>query len=265
MSADDEPRSNVDALERASFAGEGEVGRARNGLEIVSGRQATMELVHGADDREAVTPTTAFPWRAICALSITRADGTLGTGTGFLIAPRTVVTAGHCVHSAARGGWARSIEVVPGRDGALSPYGKATGTVLRSVAGWIDRADSAFDYGAIILSNVNGFPALGAFGYAARGDAQLRGAIVNVAGYPDDKPEGTQWWASSTIADVTARMLEYDIDTESGQSGAPVWREENGLRVVLGIHTGGDAALNSATRIDASVLANLESWRAQGS
>ncbi|MBZ0116525.1 MAG: trypsin-like peptidase domain-containing protein, partial [Sandaracinaceae bacterium] len=210
MSADHEPRSNPGSLERASFTGQGEVGHARNGLEIVSSGEATMELVHGADDREPVTPTTAFPWRAICALSITRADGTPGIGTGFLIAPRTIVTAGHCVYSAGRGGWARSVEVVPGRDGALSPHGKATGTVLRSVAGWIDRGDSDFDYGAIILSDGDGFPALGAFGYAARGDAQLRGAIVNVAGYPDDKPKGTQWWASSTIADVTARMLEYD-------------------------------------------------------
>jgi glutamyl endopeptidase len=113
------------------------------------------ETVCGADDRTRVTPATNLPWRWICKLLIVFPDGAQFVGTGWFIGARTVMTAGHCVFSRANGGWARSIEVVPGMDGNARPYGSQVGTSFRSVTGWTQDSKPEFDYGAIILPNCN--------------------------------------------------------------------------------------------------------------
>lgn len=66
------------------------------------------ETVCGSDDRVQISPATAVPWRWNCELIITMANGSTARGTGWLIGPRTVMTAGHVVYSAAAGGWAPS-------------------------------------------------------------------------------------------------------------------------------------------------------------
>ena len=63
------------------------------------------------------------------------------------------MTAGHCVFSRGNGGWARSIEVIPGMDAANRPFGSQVATSFRSVNGWVNSSDPNFDYGAIVLPN----------------------------------------------------------------------------------------------------------------
>ena len=79
------------------------------------------EVIIGTDNRVRINPTTSYPWRAICALKITAANGTKWIGTGWLISPRTVITAGHCVYMHDEGGWAKSIEVIPARNDTTNP------------------------------------------------------------------------------------------------------------------------------------------------
>jgi V8-like Glu-specific endopeptidase len=45
----------------------------------------------------------------------------------------------------------------------------------------------------------------GWFGFCVYDDATLTASVGNISGYPDDKPSGTQWYASRTIASATAR------------------------------------------------------------
>ena len=115
-----------------------------------------QETVHGPDDRIRIKETSKFPWRANAALLITAADGSLWSGTGWFIGPRTLATAGHCVFIKGSGvpgrdGWVKTIQVVPGRDGQAAPYGAATSTVFWSVQGWVDAGDENYDYAAIVL------------------------------------------------------------------------------------------------------------------
>lgn len=82
-----------------------------------------LEVVIGDDDRREVTVTKQYPWRCICSLLITAADGSNWIGTGWLVGPRVLLTAGHCVYIHTRGGWAEQIEVIPGRRGTERPFG----------------------------------------------------------------------------------------------------------------------------------------------
>jgi V8-like Glu-specific endopeptidase len=228
--------------------------------------ETAAEVVIGADDRVQITNTTAFPWRCICALRITAGDGSMWIGTGWLVGPRTVITAGHCVYIHGRGGWVRQIEVVPGRNGSQRPYNSCVATSFRSVKGWTQSQKRSHDYGAIILPRDCPYGnQLGYFGYANLGSASLLGLKVNLSGYPGDKPAGTQWFHARSIDSVTDRTLVYNIDTAGGQSGAPVWRLKDGQRHAVGIHTNGSPLGNSATRIVEPVFNNIKNWKAEGS
>jgi V8-like Glu-specific endopeptidase len=227
--------------------------------------KSVQEVVIGADDRVRVTATTTFPWRAVCSLRITAKDNSQWIGTGWFVGPRTLITAGHVVFIHSRGGWARSIEVIPGRNAASKPYGSALATSFRSVTGWTQSKDTSYDYGAIVLPS--GSPLgnqTGWFGFANLTSSSLQGLTVNLSGYPGDKPAGTQWWHARSISGVQSRRLVYNIDTAGGQSGSPVWRLQNGQRHAVGIHTNGASTGNSATRITSPVFDNIKKWKAEG-
>ncbi|HEX8219339.1 MAG TPA: serine protease [Chloroflexia bacterium] len=224
-----------------------------------------FEVVIQADDRVQINNTKVVPWQWICSLLITAGDGSGWIGTGWLIGPRTVITAGHCVYMREHGGWVREIRVMPGRNGSDTSLGNAAATEFRSVRGWVEGQKRVCDYGAIILPESSQFGRqLGTFGYAMPGDGELAGLLVNISGYPGDKPPGTQWYDSRTLASITPRTLVYDADTAGGQSGAPVWWRQGGKRYVVGIHTNGATSGNSATRIVEAVHRNLTTWRDEG-
>lgn len=224
------------------------------------------ETVHGPDDRVKITNTAIYPWRAHASLLITARDGSRWIGTGWFIGPHTLMTAGHVVFIknsgvTGRDGWVRSIDVMPGRNGASLPYGTVKSSNFRSVTGWTNSGDQNFDYGAIIiptnLGNTTGW-----FGFGVYSDADLLASVGNISGYPGDKPEGTQWYDARRIAAVNSRKVYYDIDTAGGQSGSAVYRIINGARYGIAIHAYGGATTNSGTRIVQPVYDNMVAWKA---
>lgn len=230
-----------------------------------------IDSVIGTDDRVQITGTTNPPWRWIVRLEITAATGNYRC-SGFFAGPRIVATAGHCLYNYQFGGnrWAGSVRVIPGKNGTSEPFGSQTVTTswIYSVDGWVNRADSRYDYGWILLPDDSLHDKVGSFGLGVFADAGLQGLLVNLAGYPGDKPSGTLWTHSDVIVGVTANQVSYRIDTSAGQSGSPVWAFAAGVRQVVGIHTlavgGPGCALgaNCGTRITMEVLANLQAYGA---
>lgn len=223
------------------------------------------ETVHGVDDRVRIEKTSNYPWRVHASLLITARDGSRWIGTAWFIGPRTLVTAGHCVFIknsgvAGRDGWVRRIRVMPGRNETELPYGAVTSEEFHSVVGWTDKGNPQFDYGAIVIPTDLGNQ-VGTLGFGVLSNGELLDATGNLAGYPGDKPSGTQWYHYNRIASVTPRKVFYDIDTAGGQSGAAVYRiDSKGNRTAFGIHAYGGASTNSATRISTPVFQNLNNW-----
>jgi V8-like Glu-specific endopeptidase len=221
------------------------------------------EAVIGPDDRVQIADPSVYPWRAQCSLAMIAADGSRWIGSGTFIGPRTVLTAGHCVHVkgsgvAGRDGWMRSIQVMPGRNGASLPYGSQTSSTFRSVTGWTASGNQEYDYGVIILPATFN---VGWFGIWNLSDADLLATTANIAGYPGDKPAGTMWFHARRVASISPRKVHYDIDTMGGQSGSGVYRYLNNERHVVGVHAYGGATTNSGTRINGEVAGNLLAWR----
>lgn len=218
------------------------------------------ESICGRDGRTRITRTANYPWRAICQLIITMNNGAKSRCTGWFIGPRTVMTAGHCVFSRAAGGWARSIEVIPGMNDKSRPYGSQIATSFRSVLGWTRDRNSDYDYGAIILPNNALGSRVGWFGFAAYGDTTLQNMVINNSGYAGDKPFGTQWFNAGKVTKVTSRKIEYMIDTYGGHSGSPVWQYTKGSRYAVGVHAYGGCP-NKSVRITKSVFNNMLNWK----
>jgi glutamyl endopeptidase len=230
-----------------------------------SAAKAITEVIIGTDDRTRILNTTIYPWRAICALRITAQNNSQWIGTGWLVSPRTVITAGHCVYMHDQGGWAKRIEVIPGMNDASRPYGSGVTSVVRSVQGWTNSKNRDFDYGAIILpSNYKPGNVTGYFGYSVKDNGFLANATLNLSGYPGDKGGAQQWFMARRAKSLSSRVITYEIDTMGGQSGAPVWVKIGDQRYCVGIHTNGHSSGNSATRIVQPVFDNIKAWKAMG-
>lgn len=228
---------------------------------LVQESAAAIEVIIGKDDRVRITQTTDVPWRRVCALRIYFPSGATYRGTGFLIGPRAVATAGHCVYLHNQGGWARKVEVIPGANGSARPYGQAESTTLRSVGGWVTGRKPESDYGCIVLpAGAFGGHNLGSFGFAAFETPTLLAQSAVLPGFPGDKPFAELWGMARRVKAVTSKTLVYDIDSMGGQSGAPVYIKRHGQRYVVGIHNYGAATGNSATRVTQPVYERLLAW-----
>lgn len=215
------------------------------------------EAVIGSDDRIEVRQGNELPFRWLCRLVIQAANGTLWSGTGWLVGQHLVMTAGHCVYMQNQGGWAHRIQVfLFNEDGELGQPIEAENAA--SVAGWVQGADPEQDYAVISLPKDS--PAPGWFGFGSFEDKSLARVIGNITGFPVDKPVGSLWGHARRISEVRQNVLIYDIDTYGGMSGAPVicWNGQD--YIVIGIHNYGDLSGNRATRINTTVCENIEAW-----
>lgn len=254
------------AMERFVVTGKGDPIERR-----LEGFGGALESVIGVDMRERILETDLLPWRMICALRMFADGGGGAIGTGWLVGPRTIVTAGHCVHHQGFfGGWAHKIEVSAGRDGTEFPFGTVTATRFSSVDKWVADADPDFDIGCIHLDDPLGDTA-GWFSIASLPPKELESHMVNISGYPADRGSGTeQYFHKNRILNVSDRRVFYDVDTAGGQSGAPVWIHEkkDAPPLVVGIHaygTGGTPfdlgiTANSAPRIIPEVFDQISDW-----
>lgn len=276
-----EPSALESAVEAAEpdLQFDGTVGTAPDGPTlaerhlIVAGwrPQSALESVIGVDDRTRILETDRTPWRMICALLIAGTNGARFIGTAWFAGPRTLITAGHCVHHPDLGGWARSIEVSPGRNGDVRAFKPVVARRFSSVASWVNGQQQDFDVGCIHLEEDLGTQ-VGAFGVSALPANDLIGRRVNISGYPLTPGSGTQqWFHSNAVQRITSRRIFYDVDTSGGQSGAPVWVQDDGADKtprVVAIHAYGvdqtSPDANSAPLIDADVFEVIRGWVTNG-
>ncbi|BBE72132.1 extracellular metalloprotease precursor [Pleomorphomonas sp. SM30] len=256
----------------ASFAGTGGGSSGGSGGVVVSpgasdpldGFSAPGSVI-GSDGRTQITATTTFPYRAIVEILFKQTAGGGYYGcTGWMIGKDTLATAGHCVHKGSGGSagfYDRTTYILtPGRNAATKPYGTCKARRLYTVAGWANSNDTNYDYGAIKLDCTVGTKT-GWFGFYWQ-SASLTGSPATVTGYPCDKPSGTMWTMSGTVASTQTRKITYTMDTYGCQSGSPVWRVHPSYgRAAMAIHTNGGSSSNSGTRLTEAAVANLRSWR----
>ena len=158
-----------------------------------------------------------------------------------------VVTAAHCIHDGAGGGYRDDIAFVPGYHDGQDPYGVWTPSQLVVDPRWISDSDEDLDFGFLVVHQQGSSQTV----QAAAGGNQLGTNLgydlpVQVTGYPDDTEEPTTCQTNST--EERRFQLRFECgDFPDGTSGAP-WVTDvdpaTGLGVVVGViggyETGGD-------------------------
>jgi V8-like Glu-specific endopeptidase len=231
-----------------------------------------QSVIGSQDGRAIVFNTKIRPARLICALEI-EAGGRVFHGTGWLAGPRLVVTCGHCLLAPEMGGWAQRVHVTPGLNSDGTPFGSGVSTQFAAPDQWRLHGDKAWDVGAIHLPEDIG-QRLGWFTIAPLTNAQ---AVANqagsVSGYPIyDDDYSRQLSDTDQILGIAGGRLFHQIDTDEGQSGAPLWlgADDQPDPTVIAVHAyekqqtppilGVEA--NSATPITPEIFQLIQAWRA---
>lgn len=229
------------------------------------------EGVFNPDARRVVVNPVAYPYSAVCALTIVNKQGDRFFGTGFMAGPRLILTAGHNVFYHSDGGFMKEIQVYPGLNGDRmhTVLPTAVSQDFGTVEGWARDANSLFDFGAVFLEKNLG-QATGTFSVSKFTDVDLQAMTLTVTGYPKDPPAGSGYpndgstqWRDAGRTTVESHRLLHLIDTSIGQSGSPLvaYYEDKNEYHVVGIHNTAYASFNAATRITDEVFAQILKWR----
>jgi subtilisin family serine protease/V8-like Glu-specific endopeptidase len=212
------------------------------------------------DDRIRLAKSDSYPFRCVCLLFITAADGTRSLGTGWLAGPRTVITAGHLVYLPEAGGPVQQAEVIiPGdRDMPIR--------MITDQMEWVHNKRPGGDYGALFLPS----PVGDQVGYLVCGaleDAELLYQRVNVVGHrhtgksPTDLGTlGTLWQQVCLLKAVMGEELVFDAADLDFMSGAPVIHQQGEDHVVVGMLASRSPARSTALRIGDHVLNHIRDW-----
>jgi len=214
------------------------------------------------------------PWNTVCHLEIEYANRA-SSGTGFLVGPRTVITAAHCVLDP-KLGRAMNVTVRPARDDSIIPFGLCNTGSVDFPGEWQDalrlgQEPAEHDYGAIFLPEE--YDRIGScLKWKVFTDNELQRIVqnseqANVIGYPIDRNPVMETDAGHLVIDsghpLNERLLHYRIDTSEGQSGGPIIHYDLSTRTstVYGIHSRalGDG-VKVARRINPNLAGIIQLW-----
>ncbi|CVL04061.1 uncharacterized protein FMAN_14845 [Fusarium mangiferae] len=185
-------------------------------------------------------------------------------GTGWLIRPDLLVTAGHVTYD-----WGRRLGPADqikcyigynGKESVRSPQVQARyGAKVVTPAGWIEASSNRQQDVAFIQLDRPFTGNLRLFSYLNTPQTG-NGIYLGIVGYPGDRmlqdEQGAQMYeefarSDYNIGESPHHMVEYSISTFAGQAGAPVLRNSDGRLTAIGTHSygGGGFDSNSGTTI----------------
>jgi len=222
-------------------------------------RRRLQFILGGADERWEIEYAT---WTPVKQTGLLTFSG--GRCSGTLVGPKTVLTAGHCVHSGKRGNWYNKFVFYPGRTStSTSPYKSYTYSTMMTFEGWILNSDFDWDIALVELSSVPS-PDI-QYNYLGYDNNINTNYYFHGKGYPGNKPYGSMWSTEDYISQTTTNQLRTD-DTDSyyGYSGSPFYcYDENNVPIIYAAHSGAGfdtKYYHRHTRITSTKFATFCTW-----
>jgi V8-like Glu-specific endopeptidase len=212
-----------------------------------------------------VSDPSLYPYSVHGHMVMTFPNGKTYIGSGTLVGPHHVLTAGHCVYDQSLGGQVVDVIFNAGQNEDNLPFGSARATSVYYPKKWKTGPNNRdFDLGLLVLDKDVG-NAAGYFGLVYfDNDNELKQTRVNVTGYPGNKGGKQMWTGADVIARVSQERFFYYIDTYGGNSGSGVWGTWPGQsgEKVCGVHTTGgpESVGNGATRMTKDKFDLILSW-----
>lgn len=204
--------------------------------------------VIGSDNRVVITDTSVYPFSCIAYMKVHMRCGCSSTSTGFMVGPKTLLTASHCLVCTDHHQSADRIDFYFGYKNDnyyFLKYSEPTqywyGTDFPN--GYTREAEQ-WDYG-LVQMNWNVGDQTGWFGIASLSDEDLSEYGYNLAGYRNGVLKADYGWVSN----LTEYNFDHNADTESGYSGCPLFDIEY-YATGINIASAYDNSHNIARRIN---------------
>ncbi len=220
-------------------------------------------IVSAKDGRTKVEKPAKWP-NSVHGVVSFKFNGAVHWGTGTMIGPNVVLTAGHNLYSHKYKAYAENPQFLPGMNGCVLPFGLIEVEQYYVSPRYIK--DEKEDYGILILKEPIG-EETGYFGLACLAPEEIKSKQINVTGYPGDKvasqPNIYEMWGMEGEAshiDESQNYIHYLIDTGTGQSGSGVWYQEEENYYVCGVHVSGTHFVNTATLLTRTMYQQIHMW-----
>ena len=221
--------------------------------------------INAFDGRTQVLTTAKWP-NSVHGVLVFKHNNITTWGTGILIGPHVVLTAGHNLYNYKRKEYVevQSMQYLPGMHGQILPFGVVEVEKAFVSPNYIKNETE--DYGILILKEPIG-EMTGYFGLACLEPEEIQKKTINVTGYPGDKvaekPNIYEMWGMQGTAahiDRARGQINYLIDTSTGQSGSGVWYQEEEDYYVCGVHVSGTKFVNTATLLTRTIYQQIYTW-----
>ena len=222
---------------------------------------ATVFSAPACDTRIAIDNPARHPFNTVATVRFdkTCTHSLAAWGSGALVGPHLVLTAGHVVFSRSKGqknqtcNYIQPAAYLDETSGTIIyPYGERTisDTKYKKANNkWADPSYSPaaeVDYGGIQLvcpfEDITTYMPM-VFDYTS--------SFINMSGYPvSDLPApasvGEQWRVSGDVTNTTDRKMTYDARSTGGASGGPVWEFQSGsqTRRLIAVNRGHNTSCN---------------------
>ncbi len=195
----------------------------------------------------AVTDPSSTFWRSIVYIESTFSNGAVFTGSGVMVGPNDVLTAGHVLYMVQQGGAATKVRVIPAYDPSpySTPYGEVSSTSFHYFTdydpqgtGYLMPGDgtSALAWSELDVGIIDLDSALGNQTGWMQIDPTFKSGTVNVTGFPAMYGRNMMTESGYGAADSVDSTIMYGgFDLSPGNSGGPVWRESGGSASVVGV------------------------------
>lgn len=218
--------------------------RSKPAAAVTPESQLFSVVLQNGPNRADVPAPLQSPWQGIGTINLFDQGNVSLVATGFLCAPDVIVTAKHVLTTTAYD----SGNIWLGFDAVHNP-----GAPKLSISAYAEH--NSLDLAVLILSTQQ----QGAF--ALGGPTPPPHAGVTLAGYAFPYKDGhTRFsFGNGPITQASRTQISYLIDTEEGDSGAPVFGVFNGQPTAIAIHT--EAATgaqgNSGVWLTQGVIADI--------
>jgi V8-like Glu-specific endopeptidase len=214
--------------------------------------------IYGTDDRRPVSDSTRFPHSAIGLVKV-ETDSDVFVGTGVMIGRFLALTCGHVVSSSETQD-AQSIEFIPAKNGGVEPFGRAKVVRVIPTPQWAASADDNYDMAILVLETAIGDDT-GYFQIAVQPTSFFENVALTTVGYPTDMGTIHPYISSGRSYGLDGNIIVHDLDSESGQSGSPIWYGglDSSARLV-GLLEGSYMTMGSVKGIAARIDQQTANW-----
>lgn len=198
------------------------------GTEPVNAGDPTIERIFQQNDLLAVRYLELGLRTARCVGRVRIRDGagrTLGFGTGFLVAPRLMLTNNHVLESAQQAAGSQiEFNFQESLDGSPLPT-----TIFGLAPAEFFITNKGLDYSLVAVSSqaIDGTP-LGSFGFTRLIEEEGKLVVkesVSIIQHPNGEPKQLAI-RENRVVDILTNFVQYQTDTAPGSSGSPVLNDQ---------------------------------------